>query len=291
MWIFLVLVSAAALGFYDIARKHAVHANAVMPVLVSAAACGSLAFVLAMLLAGRWTFLSELTAGTFGLVALKSLLVAASWIFGYYAMRALPISLMSPIRASAPLWTLIGAIALYGEWPTRWQAAGMAAILAGYVCFSLIGRSEGIHFTRHTGVFLAFAATLTGAGSALYDKYLLQTCRIPRDFVQFWFCVDLVVMLGAFLAVQRMLRLQRTPFHWRWSIPAVGFLLVTADWLYFKALSEPGVPISVVSLIRRSNVVLSFAGGSLLFAEANLRAKAGALLVILTGVAILCLAS
>jgi drug/metabolite transporter (DMT)-like permease len=227
---------------------------------------------------------------TVELIAVKSLLVGGSWIFGYYAMRALPISSMSPIRASAPFWTLIGAIAFFGERPNAWQAVGMAAILAGYAGFSIVGRSEGMPFTRHAGVWLAFAATLTGAASALFDKFLLQACRIPRTVVQFWFCVALMIVLGALLAIQRFMGLHRTPFRWRWSIPAVGLLLVAADWLYFRALSEPGVPISVVSLIRRSNVVLAFAGGFLLFGDSNFRAKTGALMAILAGVAILCLA-
>jgi transporter family protein len=291
MWIPLVLASAAGLGFYDIAKKHSVRDNAVMPVLGLATAIGSAAFVAAIALTGEWNQVVDLSARDFGLIALKALLVAGSWILAYYAMRALPISIMSPIRASAPLWTLAGAILLYGERPTGAQAAGIALVLAGYGLFSVLGKKEGIHFGRHPGVFLAFAATLLGAASALYDKYLLQSCKIPRDTVQFWFCVDLVVVLGAAILLQRASRLTRTPFQWRWSIPAVGLLLVGADWLYFKALSEPGVPISIVSLIRRSNVVLAFAVGSVLFRDENIRSKAVALLAILGGVAILCMAS
>ncbi len=291
MWISLALASSVGLGLYDIAKKHGVRNNAVMPVLGLATAIGSTAFVAATLLTGQGTDVLALSAHDSGLIALKALLVASSWILAYYAMRALPISIMSPIRASAPLWTIAGAILLFGEWPTRWQATGMVLVLAGYGLFSLLGKKEGIHFGRHPGVWLAFSATLLGAASALYDKYLLQTCHIPPVTVQFWFCVDLVVVLGGAVLLQRVAGLARTPFQWRWSIPAVGLLLVGADWLYFKALSEPGVPISIVSLIRRSNVVVAFAIGAVVFHDANIRSKAAALLVILGGVAILCLAS
>jgi hypothetical protein len=51
------------------------------------------------------------------------------------------------------------------------------------------------------------------------------------------------------------------------------------------------VPISIVSLIRRSNVLLAFTVGSVVFQDSHIRPKAGALLVILAGVAILCLSS
>ena len=290
MWIPSILISALLLAFYDIAKKHSVHSNAVMPVLFVATLCGSLFFASALALAGGLQAALAISAAHFGLVLLKSLLVAASWVFVYYAMRALPISIVAPIRASAPLWTLVGAILLFHEVPTPVQAAGMASIFVGYWLFSVAGKAEGIHFTRHAGVFYAFAGTLLGAASALYDKYLLRSCGIERNTLQFWFALDLVAVLGLFLLVQRLAGLQRTSFTWRWSIPVVGILLMAADWFYFGALSQEGVAISVLSLIRRSSVLVSFTLGAWLFRESNLRKKSVALAAILAGVAILCLA-
>jgi len=57
----------------------------------------------------------------------------------------------------------------------------------------------------------------------------------------------------------------------------VGILLTLADWCYFHALAQAGVAISIISLIRRSNVVLSFTFGALLFHEGNLKRKSIAL--------------
>jgi transporter family protein len=290
MWIPFILISALLLAFYDIAKKHSVRSNAVMPVLFIATLCGSLFFALALTAAGGLRAALTISAAHFGLVFLKTLIVSASWVFVYYAMRALPISIVAPIRASAPLWTLIGAILLFREIPTPVQAVGMAAIFAGYWLFSVAGKAEGICFTRHAGVFYAFAGTFLGAASALYDKYLLRTCGIERNTMQFWFALDLVAVLGLCLLVQRLAGLQRTRFTWRWTIPVVGILLMAADWFYFGALCEEGVAISILSLIRRSNVVISFAVGAWLFREGNLRRKSVALAAILAGVAILCLA-
>ena len=290
MWVPYILISALLLAFYDISKKHSVRDNAVMPVLFAATLCGSLGFAAALAATGKFGGALAISPAGFGLVAIKSLIVSASWVFVYYAMRALPISIASPIRASAPLWTLLGAIMLFGEIPTPVQSVGMAAIFAGYWLFSVAGKSEGIHFGRHAGVFYAFAGTLLGAGSALYDKYLLHTCGMERNTLQLWFAIDLVVILGLCLSAQRLAGWQRTQFQWRWTIPVVGLLLMAADWFYFGALSEKGVAISILSLIRRSNVVLSFSVGALLFRERNLREKSFALAAILTGVAILCLA-
>ncbi len=290
MWVPFILLSALLLALYDVTKKHSVRDNAVMPVLFLATLCGSVSFALALAVSGRLPEALHISASGLGLVALKSLIVSGSWVFIYYAMRALPITIVSPVRASGPLWTFLGAILLFDEIPSPLQAAGMAAIFTGYWMFSAAGRTEGIHFGRHAGVFYAFAGTLLGAGSALFDKYLLRSCGIPRNTLQLWFAAGLVVILGLTLLAQRLAGLQRTRFEWRWSVPVVGMLLMASDWFYFSALSEEGVAISILSLIRRSNVVLSFSLGALLFRERNLRPKAFALAILLAGVAVLCLA-
>lgn len=291
MWIPFILISAVLLAFYDTAKKHSVRDNGVMPVLFLATAFGAAAFMLALAVAGLLRDALMISPPHFWLVALKSLIVSASWVFVYYAMRALPLSVAAPIRASAPLWTLCGALFLFHEIPSPLQAFGMATVLAGYWLFSVAGQAEGIRFTRNTGVACAFAGTLLGAGSALYDKYLLRGCGIERNTMQVWFAIDLTVLLGAALLAQRAVGLQRTRFEWRWTIPVVGVLLMAADWFYFGALGQAGVAISVLSLIRRSNAALSFAAGALVFRERNLRKKGAALVAILAGVALLCLAS
>jgi drug/metabolite transporter (DMT)-like permease len=261
-----------------------------MPVLFWATLCGSSLFVLATILTGQLESACTITALNLWRVAFKTILVSGSWIMMYYAMRALPISIAAPIRTSAPLWTLAGAVLLFREIPSWPQAFGMAVVITGYGAFALAGRREGIIFHRSAGIFLAMGGTMLGAASALYDKYLLQTCAIPRNTMQFWFCVDLVASLGIAWQVQQRAGLQRTRFEWRPTIPAVGILLVISDWLYFRALSEPGAAISILSLIRRSNCLISFFVGATIFHDMNIRHKIWGLAAILAGVTILCLA-
>lgn len=290
VWAADILFSALTLGLYDVCKKHAVQRNAVMTVLFLATLCGSLACVGATLLAGQAGAALAIGRGDFLRVLLKTLIVTGSWICIYYAMRALPISFVAPLRASAPLWTLLGAVLLYREVPSAGQALGMALVFGGYWRFARLGRREGIVFSRSPAILLAFAGTLLGAASALYDKHLLQPCGLPRVTMQFWFSIDLVVVLGAGLLLQRAAGLARTPFVWRASIPALGLLLIVSDWLYFRALSHPDVPVSILSLLRRSGVAVSFTLGACLFGDANPGRKAWALALLLAGVAVLCLA-
>ena len=287
-WFFPIIGSAAGLGFYDIFKKQSVNQNAVMPALFFATLSGFL-FLL---------FLTAVSGGLPGMFAPgwkfhlhlmgKSALVASSWICVYYAMRELPVSITSPIRASAPIWTLVGAILLYNEIPTLWQGAAMLLIFCGYYVFSVIGKLEGIHFVRSKGIWLIMAGTLIGSVCALYDKYLLGVLEYDRKALQFWFSAYLILILGLAWLIRTCFG-HKHQFVWRWSIPVTGIILIIADWLYFYALSTPDVPISVLSLVRRSNCIVTFILGGLWFHDKNLKKKAIPLLLILLGVVLLAL--
>lgn len=289
-WFFPIVISAVGLGFYDICKKHAVRDNSVMPVLFLATLSGSLLFVIGTLLFGDFAGAIVCSPHHWMLLLGKSLLVAASWTCVYYAMRELPISIAAPIRASAPLWTFIGSLILFGEVPTILQGIGMLLIFIGYYVFSVLGKLEGISFRGNRGVHLILLGTLLGALSALYDKYLLNVIRIPRDTVQLWFSIDLVVVLGLAWLIRRTAFGQRHRFVWRWTIPATGCLLILADFLYFYAVSLPEIHISILSLVRRCSCIVTFAFGVYWFHDANVKRKALALLLILLGVFLLALA-
>lgn len=288
-WMPPVLGSALALGIYDLCKKHAVRDNSVMPVLFFATLSGSLLFVTLTALGGGLTEAWRCTGTQWWLLLLKSALVAASWTCVYYALRELPISIAAPIRASSPVWTFFGGLVLFNEIPGWMQGVGMLLIFIGYYCFSVLGKLEGISFRRSAGMRLIVLGTLLGAASALYDKFLLNRLGIPAKTVQLHFSIDLVAILGVAWLVRTGFG-RKHEFHWRWSIPATGMLLIAADFLYFYAVSMPEIQISQISLVRRTSCVVTFFAGAWIFRDSNVRAKAGALALILLGVAALALA-
>lgn len=288
-WLAPIAASAALLGLYDICRKHAVHANAVAEVLFISSASGAAAYAVALALSGRLAAAATCSAGVLGLVAAKALLVGASWACVYRAMCTMPISLAAPIRATSPLWTVFGAMLLFGELPGAVRASGMALVFAGYFRFSALGGREGFSM-RHRDMHLLVLGTLLGSASALYDKYLLNVVRIPPQTVQLFFSLFLVaIYAAAWAALRGRNGGEGRAFRWRWSIPATGILLIASDFLYFHALSLPEVHISVLSLIRRCSCLMPFAAGAWLFGNVNLRPKTLALLAILAGVAVIAL--
>lgn len=284
-WFLPIAVSALCLGVYDLCKKHAVRDNSVMPVLFFATLCGSFFFVALSLWRGEFAAAIACDFPAWMRVLVKTLIVAASWCCGYYALRELPISLAAPIRATSPLWTFSGGLFLYHEIPTLPQGLSMALVFAGYYYFTLLGKLEGFSWRRSRGLHLIIAATLLGAVSALYDKYLLNSLRIPRETVQLWFSLDLVLVLGAVYFIRGRCFPAAHKFIWRWTIPLTGVLLIIADYAYFYAVSLPDIQISVLSLIRRASCIVTFVAGVYCFREKYVTRKACALAVVLAGIA------
>ena len=290
-WTSWVLASSVLLALYDIAKKASVSANAVLPVLLVSTTFGFAAYAIGLFAAGHLCAFGEISGAAFSLGLAKSVIVGTSWVFTFCALRTLPITIATPIRASSPALVLLIAIPLYGEMPSVLKGIGMAAVFAGYFVFSWAGRHEGIDFFRNRAVWCAIAGAVCSAGSSIWDKYIFQVRALPVEQVQLVFQAGLVMFYALAFVTARVLRLGRDVFEWRWTIPIVGILLAGADWLYFRGLAYPGAPISAASLVRRFSVVLTFLRGAGFFHETNLVRKGIALAVIVAGVALLCLAA
>ncbi len=298
MWVTLALISSLMLGLYDVFKKHALDRNSVLPVLFLSVVSGFVPMF--FLMAGARVvpecmqqmhcYIPMATLAEHAHVFIKAVIVCVSWVLSYFAMKHLPISIVTPIRASGPVWTLIGAILIFHEMPAPMQWVGMAVIFASYYVFSLIGRQEGIHFHRSKWVLFIFLGTLIGTLSTLYDKYLLQKLGYAPMLVQFWFSFYNVVLLGLFTAIFWWPRRKLfTPFQWRWSIPMIGLFLLASDLAYFNAVHDPDSLIVVLSILRRSSAVVSFAVGFFWFKEVNRLKKSWALAGVLVGVLLIIL--
>ena len=298
MWLSLAFASAALLGLYDAAKKKALTGNAVLPVLLLNTFFCSLFFLPAILSAecGFGWFdgtVLESSCGTLrahGLVVLKSAIVLTSWIFGYFGMKHLPLTIVGPINATRPVLVLLGALLIFGE---RLNASQWAGVLLALVSLFLLGRSsrrEGVDFAHNRWILCIAAAALTGAASGLYDKYIMT--RLDPVFVQSWYNLYQFLMMAVVAGILWWPRRgHTTPFRWSWAIPFISIFLSAADFAYLYALRDPDAMISVVSMIRRGSVVVSFLCGAVLFRERNLRSKAVDLAFILVGMIFLWLGS
>lgn len=290
-WIAASLVAALFLGFYDLCTKHAVRDNAVLPVLFFANICSASVWGLLMALhavqpnALPASFAVEpLTWFQHAQLVLKSTIVTASWICSYFAVKHLPVSIASPIRATGPVWTLIGALIVLAERPSWLEMLGIVITLASFVGLSFAGQREGIHFHRNKWIWWLLTGTALGAISGLYDKFLLGRMGFTVSTVQAWFSVYLALLFLPLAVGWKLHWWPRHEFHWRWSVIGMSATLLVSDFVYFGSLRDPDALVSLVSSLRRASTLVAFAGGVWLFREANWRQKLPAVFGVLAGI-------
>lgn len=296
MWLALAFLSAALLGLYDVFKKRALKDNAVLPVLFLNTLFSSLLFLPFIIIShftgwldGTIVYVAEGGWEIHKFILLKSFIVLSSWVLGYFGIKHLPLTIVGPINATRPVMVLVGAFIVFGERLNLWQWVGVLLAIFSFFLLSRSGRKEGIDFKHNRWIWMVVLSAMMGAISGLYDKYLMAPVTeggigLDRMAVQSWYNIYQCFMMGAMLLLLWWpRRKQTTPFSWHWSIICVSIFLSIADFAYFYSLSLPDAMISIVSMVRRGSVLVSFVFGAMLFHEKNLRAKAFDLLLILLG--------
>ena len=297
-------MSAAFLGIYDSLKKKALKDNAVIPILFLNTLFSSLIFLPFILLSGMTDMLDgsifHVASGGWEVhkfIVLKALIVLSSWILGYFGMKHLPLTIVGPINATRPVMVLVGALLFFGERLNVWQWVGVSLAVVSFLLLSRSGKKEGIDFKHDHWIYMIVGAAALGAVSGLYDKYLMAPAGqggvgLDRMMVQSWYniyqCFMMLVML---ILLWWPKHNQTTPFHWDWAIIGVSVFLSTADFMYFYSLSLPEAMISIVSMVRRGSVIVSFLCGAMFFREKNLKAKAVDLALVLLGMIFLYIGS
>ena len=322
MWLALAFVSATFLGLYDTSKKASLKDNAVLPVLLLNTIFSTLIFLPFLIdyvggfgwfagtvldtapfsfLNGEGQLSSTLqltpsdhmaetlllthpTLKAHLLVVLKAFIVLSSWICGYFGLKHLPLTIVGPINATRPVLVLVGAMLIFGERLNAYQWTGVILALASIFLMSRAGKKEDIDFKRNKWIWCVASATILGAISGLYDKHIMKD--LSPMFVQSWFnFYQMIIMTLICIFLWYPKRHTSTPFTWRWTILLISIFICIGDFAYFSALSDKDSLISVVSLVRRSSVIISFACAVIFFKERNLKAKLFDLAILLAGMA------
>jgi bacterial/archaeal transporter family protein len=296
MWLLLAFLSATLLGFYDSFKKKSLANNAVIPVLFFNTLFSSFIFLPFIILSSQTKILDgsifHVASGGWEIhkfILLKSVIVLSSWVFGYFGMKHLPLTIVGPINATRPVMVLVGALLVFGEKLNLYQWIGVFLALTSFLLLSKSGKKEGIDFKHDKWIYFVVVASVLGAISGLYDKFLMASpddggIGLDKMIVQCWYniyqCAMMLVML---LLLWWPTHKNTTPFRWDWGIIFISLFLSSADFAYFYALSLPGSMISIVSMIRRGSVLVSFFFGAIAFHEKNLKSKVVDLAIVLLG--------
>ena len=298
MWLLLAFLSAALLGFYDVFKKKSLKDNAVLPVLGLNTLFSSLIFLPFILISaykadwlqGSMFYVPAAGWEVHRFILVKSFIVLSSWVLGYFCMKHLPLTIVGPINATRPVMTLVGAMLVFGERLNLYQWVGVTLAIVSFFMLSRSGRKEGIDFRHNKWIFCIVLAAFLGAVSGLYDKFLMA--RFDRMVVQSWYNIYQLFIMGSVLMLLWWpKRKTTTPFRWDWCIICISIFLSAADFVYFYALSLPGSMISIVSMVRRGSVIVSFLCAAMLFREKNLKSKVVDLVLVMIGMFFLYLGS
>ena len=225
-----------------------------------------------------------------GTTSVKAVLVSASWVSGLIAMKHLPLTTVSTIKASRPMFVVIFSIILFGERLNLLQWLGVAVVMVALFLSSRSKRHETDKANSAKGMICMVISVISGAASALYDKHILK--QLEPLFVQSWTNVYITLLLAAILLFRYLTdREHFEPFVWDWKILLIAVLITAADMIYFFAMKDPDALLSVVSILRRCSVLITFVGGVLIFKEGHIRDKVTDLLLMATGVALLLIGS
>ena len=293
-WFILALISAVCLGLYDVLRKYSVRNNPVLPVLAVSTLSSVLLLLPFKILSATGgleptadLYIPGIEAHAHMLLVIKAAIVLSSWIFVYFGIKNLPLSIVAPIRATAPILTLMGALIIFAERPNSIQWVGLCVTFLFFFLFSLAGAREGVNFRANKWVWSVILGTLIGAGSALFDKHIIAEAHIPRMSVLFYYSIYQFLMTLPLMRILWYPGREREPFSFHWSMPLIGIVIIAADFFYYGALDNQDALISLVSPIRRSNSIISFTLAAILFHEHNILRKGLCLFGILGGIAVI----
>ena len=303
MWTVLAFISALCLGFYDVSKKIALRENRVIDVLTISVCMSALFLSIPLILSRIYPemmmdthfYVPRMDSTAHAYTILKSMIVLSSWVFGYLSLKHLPISVVSPMQATRPMWTLVGALLIFHEHLNSWQWIGILLAIGSIFVFSLGGhRNNRINLNNQDNrYYIALAlAIILGACSGLYDKYLMR--RYDHNAVQVYYTLyQAIMMLITWGTFNRKFKIKNYELRIKklGVIILISLFLIISDNVYMLALRDPDSMIAVVSTIRRGGAVIGFAYGLLFLKETDPARKIWCMVGILTGLICLALGS
>ena len=306
MWVVLAFISALCLGGYDISKKMALRDHRVVDVLTCSILISSLILSVPLILSrlcpewmtGTLFYVPRLDVQAHLLTIIKSCIVLSSWVFAYVSLKHLPISVVSPMQATRPMWTLVGALLIFGERLNAWQWIGITLAIGSIFVFSFHKPAHHSTFTIQLSTFnfnryyLCLAlAILIGSCSGLYDKFMMR--HYDHNAVQVYYTFYQALIMSVVWLIERYKTsassLPSKPSAITIAVIAmISVFLVISDNVYMLALRDPDSLIAVVSTIRRGGAVIGFAYGLIFLHEPDPQKKIACMAGIMAG--LICLA-
>ncbi len=302
LWIPLVLLYGLLKGGREIAKKKAMEKNTVMEVLF---VYTLMSFVFVLPQAGQ---AGGMEPRFFALIALKSFVMFLAWIFGFYSLKKMPVSLYGVLSLSRVLFATFSGVIFLHETLAGNQIAGLVIVCAGLLLLRVnpkkketpatLPQAPEAEQTAHDQpapaatptpepvkpifIILAFASCILNAVSGFMDKILMRD--VTSSQLQFWYMLFLIIYYGIYVLIKRI-KISRSVFKngWVW---ALAIMFVIGDKALFIANGMPQSRITIMTLIKQSASLVTIIGGKIFFKEDRILYRLFCAAIILGGIAL-----
>ena len=302
LWIPLVLLYGLLKGGREIAKKKAMEKNTVMEVLF---VYTLMSFVFVLPQAGQ---AGGMEPRFFALIALKSFVMFLAWIFGFYSLKKMPVSLYGVLSLSRVLFATFSGVIFLHETLAGNQIAGLVIVCAGLLLLRVNPKKKETPATlpqapeaeqtapdqpapaatptpepvKPIFIVLAFASCIFNAISGFMDKILMRD--VTSSQLQFWYMLFLIIYYGIYVLIKRI-KISRSVFKngWVW---ALAIMFVIGDKALFIANGMPQSRITIMTLIKQSACLVTIIGGKIFFKEDRILYRLFCAAIILGGIAL-----
>lgn len=315
MWLIFAFVSATIVGIRDFFKKTALQRSGMLLVLCLVTVFSALLFM-PFIIVSRCTgwlddsffYVPESNLALHLCSLMKCVLLIACWLCSFDGIKHLPLTVSGMIAAFGPVETVLAAMLIYGETLSPLQWSGVVVSTASLVSICRSGNGGSANYLGNRHFWLMLLSTVFSAAAALWDKFAVgrhEDGGLGQSvmFIQSWYNIYQAFFLTAALFIV----FRRNRCHAANSgggdslsglsakivmgILAVSVCEVAADLLYDAALQLPDCLVSILAMVRRGSVVVSFVLGALFLHERDIRRKAVDLAMVLVGMALLFLGS
>ena len=282
-WIILAIVSAVFFGTRQvISKKVLVYEHATEYLTV---AC-LLAFLFSLFFLPKMSF--DYSAGIWGLMYLKGLVLTIGWLLGSKALRHVEISYVTPLTNLTPVFLLGLSFIFLHEVPSALQYAGVALLIFGAYWlqsdhhFSSIIRPWRVFRNRYS-VFMLVAIFFYSI-CAVLDKFILKEVD-PYTFLSFTFLVlSINYLLVQFIKYDGLKDIKHAFVKGKHLMFIIALLMLFSDIFYYMAAAIPTAMIVLIIPVKRMSTLVATIIGGRLFHDHNLVYRIIACIVMIVGV-------
>ena len=287
IWIPLVLLYGLLKGGREIAKKKAMTKNSVMEVLF---VYTLMSFVFVLPQAGQ---AGGMETRFFFYIALKSFVMFLAWLFGFYSLKKMPVSLYGVLSLSRVVFATLSGVIFLHEALSVFQMTGLIIVCAGLLLLRVPGKKQEAQATTETAlaepepvktiyIIMAFASCIFNTISGFMDKVLMKD--VTSSQLQFWYMLFLVIYYSIFMLVRReKISASVLKNGWIW---ALAIMFVIGDKALFIANGMPQSRITIMTLIKQSSCLVTIIGGRIFFKEERILYRLMCALIILGGIAL-----